>query len=205
MFHTFAQTDPTTEGVVGFANAYGLLGLPDDDRRLSEGRGEVFVEDDESLDRWFAEIGAIRDAVTLWNGLRGRRVKAGDDDRLMGAVNDRLAGAAAPRLTRDRRSGRPVLQDFPLSLLGAVWLQFARAVGGNKEYRACASCERWFEVSPETARTNRQFCSEACRSRAYRDRKGRAVELRAEGWSFDRIAGELGSDLDTVKGWCGDG
>ena len=36
------------------------------------------------------------------------------------------------------------------TLLGCMWLQFARAIGGEKSYRICQNCKRWFEIGGGT-------------------------------------------------------
>ena len=55
--------------------------------------------------------------------------------------------------------------DFvPSDLLSAMWLQFALGVSADCEYRACSVCGTWFELSPETARTSRRFCSDPCKA-----------------------------------------
>jgi len=59
----------------------------------------------------------------------------------------------------------------PSNLLGGIWTQFAFAVHEFKKYRPCANCRVWFELSPGIARTNRIYCSEACRLRLYRRKK----------------------------------
>jgi hypothetical protein len=128
---------------------------------------------------------------------------------VMGRVNARLrdqgsmpgSAGVAPELVYDERSGRLRLHIIPGNLLGAIWLQFAQAINGNKEYRQCAGCGKWFELSPDTARTSRFHCSDACRSRAYRERRERARVMRAQGKGIKAIAGELDSDVETVKNW----
>jgi hypothetical protein len=102
---------------------------------------------------------------------------------------------------RDRQHLR--LCQVPRTFLAALWLQFAQAVAEDKDYRQCGECGSWFEVSPEVARTNRRFCSNACRSRLYRQRQARAKELFAEGKSLQEIAAELRSTVAVVKKWIG--
>lgn len=58
----------------------------------------------------------------------------------------------------------------PRSLLGALWLQVALAIDGNKEYKRCPRCGTWWEVQPDIARTNRVYCSTACKQAAWRAR-----------------------------------
>jgi hypothetical protein len=125
-------------------------------------------------------------------------------------VNGELAQGAAPQLVwsarrlgadpKDKRPGA-VLQDVPLHLMGAVYVQFAQAVHAERESRRCAECGRWFELAEELTRSDRQTCSNSCRTRAYRRRQKRAVQLHAEGWTSRAIAKELDSTVKTVRKW----
>jgi len=94
-------------------------------------------------------------------------------------------------------------QIVPVVLLGAIWLQFAQAVSGNKEYRNCDQCGTPFEISlaPEGKRKNRKFCKDACRFKAYRERQSKARELHAKGLSVSKIAKRLESNTATIKNW----
>lgn len=116
-------------------------------------------------------------------------------------INDHLEGAVSPRLLYDRERGKRLLRFIPHNLLGALWLQFAQAIDGNKEYRSCKECGKWFEMSLDAFRTSRLFCSDPCKSKDYRKRKDRAQQLRAEGGSVKDIAKELGTDVETIKKW----
>lgn len=51
----------------------------------------------------------------------------------------------------------------------ALWLQFAHAVTGNKQYGQCQHCHEWFE---EKTQQHRLYCSDSCKMKAYRERKG---------------------------------
>jgi len=59
----------------------------------------------------------------------------------------------------------------PINLIGALWLQFALAVDGNVGYAHCQSCGSWFPIASGAGRTDKRYCSDACRMRAYRQRK----------------------------------
>lgn len=117
-------------------------------------------------------------------------------------TNQHLEKRISPRiLWEDRRRRRWSLYFTPISLIGAIWLQFAQSVTQEKDYRRCRQCESWFEIDHYTARTNRYFCSNACRSKAYRMRQSKARELYGQGMGLAEIAGQLGSDEATVSRW----
>ena len=62
------------------------------------------------------------------------------------------------------------------TLLGDMWLQLALAVGGDKRFRHCPQDARWWELHPDIARTNKVYCSDACKQAAYRERKARRAK-----------------------------
>src|SRR5439155_5955574 len=80
---------------------------------------------------------------------------------LRSGVNARLAAHAGARMVWED-GGRLALRLVPATLLGALWLQFAAAVDGGHDFRACRECGRWFRLDPATARTSREFCANAC-------------------------------------------
>src|SRR5262249_29215473 len=94
---------------------------------------------------------------------------------------------------------------LPANLLAALWMQFGDAVNEDQHLRSCETCERWFEVSQKKYRKSRIYCSEACRSSAYRSRKDKAMRMAASGKSVKEIAKALNSTIATVKGWIAQG
>jgi hypothetical protein len=120
---------------------------------------------------------------------------------LQAKINEHLTGGVRLGMLYDVDGGRLRLTAVPKDLLTALWLQFAHAVDGVKDFGQCRECGAWFELSPEVARTNRRFCSDACRLRRYRQRQGRARSMHAEGVPLDVIAEELESDVATVNRW----
>jgi hypothetical protein len=117
-----------------------------------------------------------------------------------------LKGVAAPCLVWDVQKQQAEFRVRPSSLWGAITVQFAQAVAGNKKHRQCPVCGRWFELGqPDSegriSRSDKLACSPSCRTRGYRVRQERARALHTEGWSPRRIAKELDSDVATVKGW----
>jgi hypothetical protein len=116
-------------------------------------------------------------------------------------VNEKLQARASPRLLWDQNRERLGLYIVPDGLIGALWLQFARAIERDSKFRQCAECGIWFELAPGTARADKLYCSTPCRTKAYRKRQAEAVRLHGEGRSIADIARQLESDPDTVRGW----
>lgn len=92
-------------------------------------------------------------------------------------INEHLKPRASPRLLREGQPPRLRLYFVPHTLIGALWLQLARAVDGEKAYRRCrrTGCGKFIEISRDTtgSRADRSYCSDACRSGAYRERRAR--------------------------------
>jgi endogenous inhibitor of DNA gyrase (YacG/DUF329 family) len=115
-----------------------------------------------------------------------------------------LASSVSPRLAYDVDTGRLALEVAPRSLLGAMWLQLARAIDGNIEPRQCKECGRWFQVGREehgNAARLRTFCSTACKQRDFRKRKDLARALHAAGKPLKEIASAVDSTITTVRKW----
>jgi hypothetical protein len=120
---------------------------------------------------------------------------------LQSKINEKLDGRASPRLLWDAKRERLGLYIVPAGLVGALWLQFARAVERDSKFRQCAECGIWFELAPGTARADKLYCSTPCRTKAYRKRQAEAARLHGEGCSVEDIARALESDPETVRGW----
>ena len=101
-------------------------------------------------------------------------------------INSRISEQTSPRLLWDVDSSSLITRILPKNLFGAMWLQFALSVERKSEFRQCSHCGKWFELSPSMARSDKQFCSTACRVKAFRQRK---LEAPKE----VRQAGEKGS------------
>jgi hypothetical protein len=117
------------------------------------------------------------------------------------AVDLELKSKVETRLRWDARTGMPGLVQRTMSLVGAVWLQFALVVGGGTPPRRCPACRRWFVVGADAPnRIDRQTCSDSCRVKLHRLRRA-AKEMHAGGKSAEQIAQALKSDVKTIKAW----
>lgn len=104
-------------------------------------------------------------------------------------------------LSVDYVSPEPVVHVVPENLLSAMWMKLLADVAGNAQYRQCRVCNKTFELHPEKARTNRLYCSDACRFRSYRQKQESAWRLHQEGMTNEQIAGRLETTSERVKGW----
>jgi hypothetical protein len=162
LFSEFADVPLTIKGVIGFADRYGSLRQgprPDD------------LPDD--LDLWIKSIRKMRRAVDAWESAK----ETGDFKKIVSIIEHRgerrrgsLAGTQLNALLETDPSGAPRLCVRPSSFLEALWTQLTLAVEGDQNLRRCAVCTGWFPV--ESGRSDKEYCSVACRMRAYRKRKG---------------------------------
>lgn len=116
-------------------------------------------------------------------------------------INQILGATVAPHL---RPSGKRAftLRFEPKSLIGAMWLQAAQAASEGVAFRKCEACGRAIAIARTTgARSDAKFCSDACKSRGYRQRRSRTLALAEKGWKAGRIAKELGTTTAVVRGW----
>jgi len=212
LFRQFASLGTGTENILRFANDVGNLGAEFDAQNWGANQSaqndreraveKMLYRSVDTHGRWMREIAHMRTHVELWEAIEGGKAGPEAMDRIRSAINGVLAGdQVTVRFEKNSQLNREFLHIVPKSLLGAMWVQFAQAVANDKKYRNCSTCGKWFEIAPDTARTSRTHCSEACKSRAYRHRQARARDLAREGRSPSEIAIEVGSDLKTVKKW----
>jgi hypothetical protein len=198
-FLEFAQTELSEDGIKAFADHYGLLegqdpltldpewfaneGLKDlglaldDTARPKPGQLQPH-RDDLS---WARDISDMYQAVKLWE----MSVSTGDFSEIIRRVQNRHLSFWLSRLSRDGVSVELLLKKDPLSgsarlcirpysLLGALWAQFALAIDGGANLGACKQCGKWFMLEAgrgRSGRSDKEYCSDACRMRAYRKRK----------------------------------
>lgn len=105
------------------------------------------------------------------------------------------------RLLWDQHRSRLNLHMVPSNLIGCIWLQFARAVDGNRDYRQCEECRKWFEATPQVTRSDRRFCTPSCKASAHRKKIAEARKMYADGVSVSEISKRLGAASESVKGW----
>jgi hypothetical protein len=132
LYRELAAAAPTTEGILAFANRYGLLGADVDmgEVEAAEGVSPRQLDRVEPLLKWVMEMVWLREAVRLWD-----LVRAKSDQRLAEVIRWERPGVARykmPREVSDALGGRPqtqVPEDEPRHYKG--WDIFASAPGGE--------------------------------------------------------------------------
>ncbi|MEM7358204.1 MAG: hypothetical protein AAF431_03795 [Pseudomonadota bacterium] len=95
---------------------------------------------------------------------------------LVRAVNKKLGSLCSPALLFEGRSYTDSHLYFVCeNLLGVIWLQFAKAVESNIEYRRCHECSQPFIPHPGERGKKKKFCTDACKSRNYRNKRKLSV------------------------------
>ena len=163
LFRDVASAQTTVEGVTKLADGYGPL-LRD---RLPD------VED------WYSAIRAMRRAVAAWEDAKStgdyRRVARLIKNRAgykFGATSNLPGTAANIYLSEDKSTGTGLrLRIRPSCLADALWVQLTLAIDAKQNLVACVECRKWFPVEAGAARSDKRYCSDACKMRAYRKRK----------------------------------
>ena len=85
-------------------------------------------------------------------------------------VNLHLGSEMEVEFALDEETQRFETVMAPRDLLGVIWLQLADAIEHRHQYRQCDECGKWFRAVSQGG-SRRNYCSDACRVRAYRKRK----------------------------------
>ncbi len=159
LFMELADSEATREGAARFISRYGLPNVVENNS----------IQTPAVLWTVLGNIKAIKSAVRSWERYR----KTGKAEALIKRVTDELLREAnlyvELRETPEHDTLSMVL--VPISLIAAIWLQFAQAITANYGFRQCDECLTWFQVAPGKGRPEKRFCSNACSMRAYRKRK----------------------------------
>jgi hypothetical protein len=175
-FLEFAGTPLTPDGIKAFADVHGpLLSRVDEKFPFHDFWGH-------NLRAWGDTIKEMRKAVDLWDKSR----TTGDFSKLIRVLERRSeirlptpgkiseAGIGANVLLKeDPRNASARLCIRPTHLRDALWIQLALAIDGSESLRTCVECKKWFTISAGQGRSDKEYCSDACRMRAYRKRKGK--------------------------------
>lgn len=197
LYRVFAKLEPTPEAILQFANRYGELATVP----------EIVETGGSSLGVWKDCISEMRnwieDADKLLSSASSRKSAALGGRKIASFVS-RLLEDVPVFIEASEYRGAVTLATRAYHLLDAMKLQLADAVVERKAYRDCELCGKPYEVSPQFNRSDRVYCSDNCRVKAYQRRRKQAIAMRAKCDSLREIAKKLGSDVPTVKKWVGE-
>jgi hypothetical protein len=154
LWRQFAQSCLTREGIIQFANKFGLTSETVDGRQSERTEGII------NFAKFLAVIAELHD--------RGERETA--------VANFNLQ--ARPQLTAQIIKGEKgllELKPIPTSLGSAMMVQAAEALSGNYQFRRCRNCPEWLRLGPGSHSARRMFCCDKCRVAFNRKMKRGAV------------------------------
>lgn len=195
LYRIFAALEVRPEAILQFVHKYGSTRTVFDVIERTETN---------SLEEWRRRIEELREANTVADeyvssqSTRGRRR---DRTAALDLVNESLGWAELHATAVLRQNGAIDVRIAAHDLWSVMRLQLAEAIIDQKHYRECEYCQKPFEVSPQVNRSDRLFCSDNCRVKAYHRRKRQAIDMRNAGKPLREIAKVTQSDLDSVKKW----
>ena len=163
-FLDFANAPATSDGAKALADRFGPLQ-----------EGPQLCED------WYRAIHDIRSAVAVWDQAKATKnfgpIIREVAERVMSQsyTSLELVGEGLPAniLLISDKLGEPRLSIRLPTLADALWTALAMAVDGSEALQTCGQCKKWFTLKAGRGRSDKEYCSNACRMRAYRKRKGK--------------------------------
>jgi len=197
LFRIFAALPLTTDAILAFANEYGDIT-----------RFEVVIEDGgTTFWEWREEIKEFRHLVAEADKFLAKPVGGRGQLKRAQAIADfidPILSQAAVYMSTVIQNGMIGLRGKAYDLLDVMRLQLIESIVEHKSYRTCDQCGKPFEVTPQINRSDRIYCSDNCRVKAYQRRRKHAIAMRTKGDALRDIAKKLGSDVPTVKKWVGE-
>ncbi len=204
------------QGMLAFASQFGLLGVVD-----YPAAEPMFIWQEERAKMW--------EVLEIWKGIRSgnprglARVDPLPDDtafrqarpeahrrRRLDHQARSIEEIVSARLTEHvgawlsprayRRSIRFRMEYAPRTLLGALWLQCAGAITGQREFRQCKNCGARFDSKDR--RADAKFClRDDCRPKYHQRGMFAAGRLKRDGKLVAQIAEELDESPAQVRKW----
>lgn len=223
----------THEGVIDFANKFGLLsdyqwqdiGVPGEPLCLwAQEKQEIFnvIEAHESLRKAGRGFGAVfvdtnvrKRAHQLGGRTRERMLQEALALDLQARVSRKLGDYVRLGVKPRYESQRPgfVFDYEPRTTIGALWLQCAWLLTGDRDYRRCEYCNNYLASGfslragarqsrkPKARRSHARFCKPACQAAKFQKDVALARALLTEHHSLDVIADRIGRSRDDVQKW----
>jgi hypothetical protein len=168
----FADCPPDTERILSLAGRYGLLtvSIP-----RTPAPGQVVKADvlpPEPVEIWRKEIQALRACTELWDSIANSQDSGAAREGVGRKISEHLA-----RVPFHLKISEQSFRYCPATLHAALWQRFAAEVAGLIHPARCAApnCGRWF-LRGTAARSDKRFCSNACKNRAFRRTRSTSLE-----------------------------
>jgi len=118
----------------------------------------------EPVEIWRKEIQALRACTDLWDSITNSQDSGTARERVGRKISEHLA-----RVPFYLRASEQGFVFCPATLHAALWQCFAAEVAGVIHPARCPApnCGRWF-LQGAAARSDKRFCSNACKNRAFR-------------------------------------
>jgi hypothetical protein len=187
LYLKLASEAPYPATIWGFANRLGLL-RPE--RSLVQIAGESAKEIGkaykwpltgprhdvlflrvESAIEWQEAFVIARRRVQDWAALESEHDYPKMGRHLRRQFDSSTVGNLSYRVSLDPYTGRRRGEIVASSLAHLLDVQWAMSIEAGEVHRRCPECTTWFVVHPNAGRPEKQYCSNACRMRAYRRRR----------------------------------
>lgn len=189
LYLRFASERATPALILELANRYGLLNSGnthfaverskasnietefDVSKELGVGpHPEILLLTGEKASDWIKAFETARFMVREWSEMSSEGDFKGMESFLENGFNDNMFGSLTYQVHLDSQTGRTQSSIIASSLADALAIQWGISIAANVQHRQCSECPTWFAVHPGSGRPEKQFCSDACRMRAYRQR-----------------------------------
>ena len=183
LFLKFASVRLDPKGILAFANQYGFLMRDplermnadchdwlEPGRQIDGGKSDSDPVLIEPATDWLGAQGRLRGSIKRWKSLASAPIAA--RRQFLESVS---FGASAMLEVGMDKNGTPQAELVASSLLDVLQMQWAASVEEGVEHRKCLVCSTWFGVHPDSGRPEKTYCSDACKMRAYRERKKTTV------------------------------
>ncbi|HUE72337.1 MAG TPA: hypothetical protein VMP01_15745 [Pirellulaceae bacterium] len=196
LFRDFAKIEPSPDAILRFADQYGDIG----------GRLGYFGTSFTLAD-WRKCIAAMRRHIERRDALLkelGKRKPTSEWLKRAAAFTNNVLEGVSVRLFASADEFGVSVKTFCINLWEAMLVQVAASLDERTNYRECDFCGKTFELTPSLNRSDRLFCSDNCRVKAYQRRRKEAIRLRQKGKSLRQIVKATKSDLESVQKWVTD-
>jgi hypothetical protein len=185
LYLQFASISSRPGSILECANRFGFLGVPrwqrlkfkSSDRLWREWYSDKNIKSQqpklidvhlESATSWLETLEGLRYFMRNWSKMGNQSV---GKRTLLGGYTEWFEPDLNLHLEIDNETGGVLGHAVAQNLQDLLWTQWGLSVLADTRHSQCAQCEKFFSIQPGSGRANKQFCSDACRMKAYRLRK----------------------------------